>query len=248
MPLPDSVTARLDHAKLHLDLLYAECNGYIRSNPGEMVPNPDSEPNNPTFVYRQREPVPPRISLLVGDCLQNLRSAFDYLIWELVLAAGNEPTKRNMFPVCLSCESLEDAKRGKRLQGIVDRSEALIDELQPCAYVQPAQHWLAILDDLCNINKHRRLLLAALSGFSMSGLMADLDRMTTCKEAEFSHVIHDTQRAKIFTAEQVKMQGDTIAFVAFNERAVKEMEVGILAETYIGVVRDALAPFGQFFG
>jgi hypothetical protein len=45
----------------------------------------------------------------------------------------------------------------------------------------------------------------------------------------------------------VKMQGDLVAFVAFKEGAVKDMEIGLLAETYIGIVSDAISQFEQFF-
>ena len=38
--------------------------------------------------------------MIVGDFLANVRSSLDYLIWELALAAKNNPTDKNMFPIC----------------------------------------------------------------------------------------------------------------------------------------------------
>jgi hypothetical protein len=43
------------------------------------------------------------------------------------------------------------------------------------------------------------------------------------------------------------MQGDFVPFVAFNEGTVKGMEVGLMAETYIGIVAQALGSFDRFF-
>lgn len=245
MPVPESVRAKLDQAKLHLNSLNAEAARYLASYPGEVVPNPDGDPNISTFVYRQRYAVPSRINLLAGDCIQNLRSAFDYLIWELVLIAGNIPTRKNMFPVCHTLADFKEAKRRDQLTGIVAGSEALIESLQPYTHTQPAEHWLAILNELANINKHRRLLLATLSGFSVSGLMEDLNKLAD--STAVSGVIHETANRGILTAEQVQMQDDFLAFVAFNEGAVKNMEVGLAVETHIGIVTSAIQPFEHFF-
>ncbi|HEU5458651.1 MAG TPA: hypothetical protein VFU68_08530 [Terracidiphilus sp.] len=238
----ESVRQKIDHAKWHRNLLYTESSGYIRSNPGEMVANPDGDPN--TFIYRQKEVVPARIGLLVGDCMQNLRSAFDYLIWELVLAAGNTPTDRHMFPSCLTERSFKDALRGRRLKGITYGAKALVQSLQPYTHTNPAEHWLAILDELSNINKHRKLFLTSLSSFSVSGLLDQLNRLS---DTEFIGVIHETTSGGVFTAEQVNMQGDLMAFIAFDEGTVKGMDVGILVENYIGLTSTAIEAFEQFF-
>jgi hypothetical protein len=133
----DSVRQKIAHAELQLKFLNSEIDRYMSSNPGEVVPNPDSNPDRPTFLYRQKEVIPARISFLVGDCLQNLRSAFDYLVWELVLAAGNVPDKPNMFPVCLTEKGFKEAKRGDRLKGIAAGAETLVKGLQPYTHTQP---------------------------------------------------------------------------------------------------------------
>jgi hypothetical protein len=153
----DSVRLKIKHAKLHLDALNTETARYISSNPGKFVPNPNGDSNRPTFVFQHEVPPPSQIGLLAGDCLQSLRSTFDYLIWELVLAANNKPTKQNAFPVCLTEASFKEAKRGNRLAGICEEAETFVQTLQPYTYFYPAQHWLAIMDELTNINKHRRL-------------------------------------------------------------------------------------------
>jgi hypothetical protein len=193
----DSVRQKIAHAELHLKLLNSEIDRYMSSNPGEVVPNPDSNPDRPTFLYRQKEIIPARISFLVGDCLQNLRSAFDYLIWELVLAAGNVPDKPNMFPVCLTERGFKEAKRGDRLKDIAAGAETLVKGLQPYTHTQPTEHWLAILDNLANINKHRGILLASISAFSMSGLMAELERMVTSGDLNVADATQDAKSGNV---------------------------------------------------
>src|SRR5438128_2720160 len=55
-----------------------------------------------------RLPQPPRnLSIVAGDCLYNLRSALDHLVWQLVLSnPPHRPTKKNMFPICTSESAL----------------------------------------------------------------------------------------------------------------------------------------------
>jgi len=241
----ESIRQKGTHSKLHLDLANAETRRYLDGNPGEIVPNPDGDPDRPTFIYREKVPVPPKISLMIGDCLQNLRSTFDYLIWELVLAANNVPTKKNAFPVCLTPSAFKDAKRGDRLKGIPAEAETLVESLQPYTHSDPSDHWLAILDELTNINKHRRIFVATLSGFSMSGMLAELDKIVEWGDP--NTMIDHRKTGNILTAEQVQMQDDFVPFVAFDEGAVKGMEIGLLAETYIGIVAQALDGFERFF-
>jgi hypothetical protein len=242
MAIPESVLAKLDHAKHHLDALNAETAGYIDSNPGEFVSDPNGDPNRPTFIYREKFPPPPRISLIAGDSLQALRSVFDYMIVEMVIAAGNEPTKQNAFPVCAVESSFQDAKRGRRLHGITAEAETFVVSLQPYTAINPSEHWLYILDHLANINKHRRLLIATLGGFSALSLFEQL-----AKGAGWTGVAHNANPGNVFTAEQVNMQGDVIPFVAFNEGAVKDMEVGLVTQTYIGLVTQVVEQFDRFF-
>src|SRR5271165_1586261 len=127
----DRVRQKISHAKLHRDFVKSEVAEYLKANPYEFVPHASSTQNQPLFVLKPKSPIPEKIGLVVGDCLQNLRTALDYLVWELVLAAKNAPGKENMFPISLTAKSFQDAKRAHRLQGVAPAAIALIELFQP---------------------------------------------------------------------------------------------------------------------
>ena len=107
--------------------------------------------------------------LTAGDCLHNLRAALDHLAWELVIEAGNTPrTARpaTQFPILTKRRE----KNGEVLPavihpGVSKAAEALVERLQPYnAGGDPTQHPLAVLNQLENIDKHRRITFAIAFG------------------------------------------------------------------------------------
>src|SRR5437879_1074152 len=114
-----SVEQKIFRAAQHIKSLETELVAYFQTHPGKVVRDEDSPTDNPSFRFVLKEPIPARFGLIIGDCLQNLRSSLDYLVWELVLAANNKPNDRNMFPICGKPESFEKAiGESKRLKGV----------------------------------------------------------------------------------------------------------------------------------
>lgn len=109
------------------------------------------------FEVRLPEP-PAAIGPIVGDCLHNLRSVLDYLVWQMVRSnPPNTPSKSNMFPICQSIEAFARQLKGERLAGVPERGVAVIKSLQP---FDSPEHPLALLDSLYNADKHRDLNFA----------------------------------------------------------------------------------------
>src|SRR5437667_236703 len=132
MALLDSVTQKIFRAAMHIQELGTELQRYFQTNPGKMVREANTPDDVAVFTFQTKGPIPARFGLIVGDCLQNLRSSLDYLIWELVLAANNQPTKDNMFPICSTADAFKDAvSKRKRLIGVHPDAIAEIDALQP---------------------------------------------------------------------------------------------------------------------
>jgi hypothetical protein len=165
MALPNSVIWKAFRSETHLREFQAELHQYFVTNPGKVVRDPGGNPDEFVGTFQAGAPIPGRLPIIIGDCLQNLRSALDYLVWELVLASGNEPGRHNMFPICATEEAFSQSVSRHRLKGVVSDAIAEIKGMQPyhygCAY-EKAMLW--VLDDLCNINKHRRVLTTELCG------------------------------------------------------------------------------------
>src|SRR5689334_7092437 len=123
-------------------------------------------------------PIPVQLPLIIGDCIQNIRSALDYLVGELVLAANRKPDEHHAFPVCNTPEAFKESQKRKRLTGLSKEMIAEIEALQP--YIVGARlrdHAFWILDRLCNINKHRRILLTKMQA-GMGGKVPGSDQYT----------------------------------------------------------------------
>jgi hypothetical protein len=165
---PEQLHWKLHRAKLHFEEFKREAAVYMNSGPsgpGQIMPGPDSTPEVPLFIYAPAKPVPARFGLIAGDYLQNLRSVFDYLVWQLILANGKTPHETNTsFPICKSPKSFNEAK-GRRLAGVPEEAIELIEKLQPYPEGNPGNRpqTIHILDELTNANKHRRVLSTTLA-------------------------------------------------------------------------------------
>jgi hypothetical protein len=124
------VKDKLDRAIRHLKELDGELERYFKTNPAKMVREVKGKPDEffAKFVLRDF----PQIPLIIGDCLQNARSALDYLVWELVLAAKEKPGKNNGFPICKSPEAFNDQLvKQRKLEGVPKDAVTEIQSLQP---------------------------------------------------------------------------------------------------------------------
>ncbi|HEY3704327.1 MAG TPA: hypothetical protein VGL22_04650 [Terracidiphilus sp.] len=110
-------------------------------------------------------PIGTDFPLIVGDCVHNMRSALDHLVYQLAILnhAPPEAAEKTMFPVCLT-------KEGNGFDSIVKRkvapfvSSAALAELERCqpykAYDVPEESDIWVLHKLDIIDKHRLLIIA----------------------------------------------------------------------------------------
>ena len=106
------------------------------------------------FVESANTPIAGRLSVLVGDTVNSLRSCLDYLVGELAELDSGSRRTRTQFPV----EQSPDAFRGRRqtfLSGISDAHVSHIESLQP----YNGTSWTAKLARMSNWDKHNKLVL-----------------------------------------------------------------------------------------
>jgi hypothetical protein len=105
------------------------------------------------------EQPPAAIRLLIGDCVHNLRSALDNLIYELLVARHGDPpptkfVEYSEFPIFSQPMSAKARKR--RIGGIAPVVRTIIEGLQPYNRGQKfASDPLWVLHELSRIDKHR---------------------------------------------------------------------------------------------
>ena len=73
-------------------------------NPYPIVKETDSETGDLVFKLGKCVPIPEDFPLIIGDALQNLRTALDHLVWQLILSNGGTPKTTSGFPIMESAE------------------------------------------------------------------------------------------------------------------------------------------------
>jgi hypothetical protein len=152
---------RADEHRQAYDDLFEE---YAASEPYGILSEYDPETGWHTLLWNvSREPPLEDLALVFGDMISNLRATLDYLVWQLVLAAGKRPGRRTSFPVVRREKDWEVQSRSA-LSGVEPEWVEEIESRQP--YHRPERphlHPLAILEHVNNLTKHRFLPSAMLS-------------------------------------------------------------------------------------
>jgi hypothetical protein len=177
------VRAKLLRAQTHLESINATVksllgpDGYSEDVVGHQFENRE-------LVIRARAPksVDSNLSLVIGDCVHNLRSALDHLV--LQLAALKKRTKdaerKTAFPIHLDSAAFKKATKDNVRPFISKEALAALEELQPYRVVVPGtdrplgeRSVLWVLSQLDIIDKHRVILVAqpqiAVEGFICTG-------------------------------------------------------------------------------
>jgi hypothetical protein len=148
------VLAKLDRAEEHRQAFDDLFEQFHASNPYSILSEYDPETGWHSLRWNVLEDLPlQRLGLLFGDMISNLRTTLDYLVWQLVLAAGSRPGRRTGFPVVRK-EKDWDVQSRAALRGVAPDWTAEIKARQP--FQRPAGVPSACdPDHVNNLNKHR---------------------------------------------------------------------------------------------
>jgi hypothetical protein len=247
----DSVKLKIFRAAIHGKELDAELGRYFQTNPAKVVRQQEGTPDEYIGKVEPKGSIPASLPLIIGDCLQNLRSSLDYLVWELVLAAKNIPGRDNMFPICSTDTAFKAQLERGRLGGVHKDAVVEIESLQPFQLGKDFDKaFLWVIDDFCNINKHRRLLLTMLRG--ASGTIEETQTIDgkLWVRTDLSHVERDARVGpfSIVDGGKVQIDAQVISFVAFDEGVAQGMEVSSrLGAMWKYIAEDVVPRFERFF-
>jgi hypothetical protein len=179
---------KIARARKHRAELDIAAGAYLRTGPYRLDESPGEHEHTTDITFRIVEPVPPELSVMVGDVLHNLRSALDAFAFELACShfgpslEDNETVRRaSAFPIVLSQEELLLwFQRGGKARAALFGMR----ELEALHWAQ-SSYWsdeaarvtgtprdmaqaeafdpLSRLERLHNMDKHRRLAVAAYS-------------------------------------------------------------------------------------
>ncbi len=173
MTYPPGYQLKLDQAAEHLQSLKAKIERWLGGHPYVLVNKFNPERGEHSVWIRPEGEPPAEFSIIVGECLYNLRSALDYLVYDLVKAHKGTPLSSDVatkseFPIFIDRNKFEEHRK-RKIGGIDERAQAVIEGLQPYdkdrgfhsfaslfARRHPeAYHPLWLLHELSNIDKHR---------------------------------------------------------------------------------------------
>ena len=106
-PSLEPIRLRMGRANHHAQELGREIGSFYATKPYEVVAEFDPEPEDPLMndrngahIVRARvhHPIPTSVPLLAGETLQAMRSALDYVAWQLALARSESPPQTTAFP------------------------------------------------------------------------------------------------------------------------------------------------------
>jgi hypothetical protein len=155
---------KIERAEAHRQELGREIASFIESEPYAI--RRERETKRKKYVLREilevRRDPPPELSLIIGDCLHNLRCALDYLAYELARLEQGKKVALTHFPIYSDWRDYRLARQEdrSRVEYLNRRHRAVINRLQPYRRRhEPRNDPLAILARLDNRDKHRSLQL-----------------------------------------------------------------------------------------
>lgn len=157
--------AKLDRAEFHLKQLEAAIEVWRDSRPATATGHENADRTEITFTCRfSTVPDLTGWGLIIGDCVHNLRSALDHVVWQAAGIAGRAPSGTE-FPIFTDKVRFlwPETKKGGglyKIRGIKDRSvRAFIEDTQPWKRRPqgPNDEHLAVLHALDINDKHRVL-------------------------------------------------------------------------------------------
>ena len=127
----------------------------------------EDEKGTSRFCYRigKVPSVDPQWQGIIGDCLFNLRSAWDHLAWQLVELDGQTPTRFTQFPIYEHETDANGRSRAVDIHPGIRRIDVLdaLRQFQPFRDPNPWNDQLFVVNELCNRDKHRLLLTVVTS-------------------------------------------------------------------------------------
>jgi hypothetical protein len=182
MPTPSTFTIKFARADQHLKALNNEVAAFLQMRPYEIVTKNDISAGSLCAQVIYQHAPSDLLLMLIGDVLQNLRSALDHLAWSL---AGTHANKRTEFPIFLDKRKFNAINRHgipergsglEKMHGMPVPAQTAIESLQPYQRVHglpEESEPLWLLHQLSIEDKHRALNLVA------AGVDARLDVSTS---------------------------------------------------------------------
>jgi len=147
------VLLRMQRAEEHVRNLSALIEAFNKTKPYEVTTKRDPQTRKLIYYVSSIKPMPVGIALLTGDIIQNLRSALDYLAYQLFLASGGSGSGEHVYFLIERNASEYRARLPAKVKGMRQPAIDALSALEPYRGGKGEDFWK--LHMLNNIDKHR---------------------------------------------------------------------------------------------
>jgi hypothetical protein len=230
----DGAFARVDRAGEHLGELKTIINAFRqgRHDARSVILDPDFpkdgniEPEWPVFERL-------RIAIVVGEICYNLRSALDYLIYELALLDSREVQKETQFLIEYRPKDFKSGAK-LRLKGLNARHKACIKALQP----YNGCDWVGNLKEISNPDKHRTLTAIGYRARAAIGPVVDRGTFPSADMISSEHSAEGTDGTKM----DVQLVTSVTVTISIKNVAVPIVEALQVLHSQVTQTLDAFKP------
>jgi hypothetical protein len=181
------VWQKVERANKHIGDLVAAIGAFDATKPYRVEVKRDPTTRKPVYFVSKIDAVPLDIPLILGDAIQNLRTALDHLAQQLYLVGtgSTDLASHTTFPIADTALKHE-ALVAKSAKGMTQEAIDAICALEP--YKDGKGHQLWVLHKLNNIDKHRALVACAGSFQAFDIAAATLPTMLPSMRAAFEEL------------------------------------------------------------
>jgi hypothetical protein len=241
---------KFNRSKEQFDELRAEMEMFFNSEPKPHSSIGEFDTGAWEWVerFQIRRAPPLRFGVIFGDCLHNLRSCLDHVIWQVTLLDGGTPDDQTQYPIASHSEAQFNRMAGRRIPGLTAKHRAMVKKTQPYHRVDKASaHPLAMLAALSNADKHQ--VVHAAYNIANYDASATLDRLLESAQHEGpspvegwwlatrgSRLEHGTPWFRIVwrreekPPREVKVTGNLTSEIAFGDIGMPASEFSKIAE------------------
>jgi hypothetical protein len=160
MPHPlDGTLPKIERAYENIRNLNAEISTFLDT--ARYTATAEHHPKG--FLIRTTGPkASPRIRVLIGEVVHNLRTSLNHLAGQLVRSAGRQITEDTEFPIFWDATKYPAGKKRQIEAWPHADAEKIVDDLQPFKHIPPEDSPLLILHKMNILDKHQ-LLIATVS-------------------------------------------------------------------------------------
>jgi hypothetical protein len=161
---------KLGRAREHFDGIKSELSEWRDSRPYSIIKEHNAEVGRHSMIVELRSSPFDRWSLMAADCVSNLRSVLDHLVYAFAVRDTGKAIPPDawklQFPICDDCAAFKREIKKGRINGLGSKAQAFIERAQPynrgyttidSTRIPPI---LTVLREFNDLDKHRLLNVA----------------------------------------------------------------------------------------